>query len=151
MKHIILLLLLVTFDLYAEKITVSADSFLADETRNISILKGHVHIQKGSDDIQANKLIIDFDTKQKPLRYTLTGDVIFDISTKKQHYSGTSEKIVYNPKSKLYTASGNVHIIDKIGHKTLQGEKIIINRITGKSIITGKKRHPVKFTFTVEE
>ncbi len=150
MKNIILLFL-IAFNLYAQKITITADNFEADETKNISILSGHVHIQKGEDDIKADKLIIDFDAKQKPYRYTLTGNVIFDISTQKQHYSGTSKKIIYNPKSKLYTASGNVHIIDKIGHKTLQGEKIIINRITGKSIITGKKSHPVKFTFTVEE
>ena len=150
MKYSVILFLLIC-SLYAEKITVTADNFEADETKNISVLKGHVHIQKGTDDITADTLVIDFDKQKKPFMYTLTGHVIFDISTRKQHYKGNSDKIIYDPKSKLYTASGNVHIIDKIAGRTLYGEKIIINRITGKSTITGKKSQPVKFTFTVEE
>ena len=150
MKYIIILFLLIC-GLYAEKITVTADNFVADETKNISVLRGNVHIKKGADNITADKLVITFNAQRKPLKYTLTGNVNFDITTKKQHYKGDSNQIIYDPKSKLYTATGNVHIIDKIADRTLHGEKIIIDRITGKSTITGKKNQPVKFTFTVEE
>ncbi len=150
MKNLIILLLLFQ-SLYAEKITVTADNFEAYENKKISILKGHVHIQKGKDDIKADKLVIEFDKKNKPLKYTLTGDVKFEIHTASQNFSGKAQQIVYDPSKKRYIASGNVFLKEKLSDKLLQGEKIVIDRISGKSTITGKKNRPVKFTFTVDE
>ena len=130
---------------------IVADSFEAYENKRLSQLSGHVHVQKGSDDIKADKLEIIFDQKNKPLKYTLTGNVSFNISTQSQHFVGTAQKIIYNPHKKQYIAMGNVHLQEKKTDKTLQGEKIIIDRISGKTTISGKKNKPVKFTFTVEE
>jgi len=148
---IFLLFLLTTVLLYAEKITVTADNFEAYETKKISVLSGHVHIKKGSDDIRADKLVILLDTANKPVRYTLTGHVLFDLHTKTQHFAGNAQKIVYDPAHKRYIAEGNVFLKEKNSDKTLQGEKIVIDRVSGKTIISGKKNRPVKFTFTVEE
>ncbi len=150
MKYLAIFLLFTKL-LFAEKITVTADNFEAYENKKISILKGHVHIQKGNDDIKANKLVIEFNKSNKPLKYTLTGGVKFQIHTATQNFTGSAHKIVYDPSKKRYIASGSVLIKEKLSDKILQGEKIVIDRISGKSIITGKKNRPVKFTFTVDE
>jgi lipopolysaccharide export system protein LptA len=148
---IITILFLSLLTLYAEKIVVTADKFEAYENRSISILQGHVHIQKGKDSIRAQKLIIDFGPDNKPIRYTLSGNVQFDISTKRQHLVGTAQKIVYDPIKKRYIATGNVHMEEKNEGRLLEGSQIVIDRISGKSTIRGKKNRPVKFIFTVEE
>ncbi len=148
---ILFLLFCTTFLLFAEKITVTADHFEAYENKKISILSGHVHVTKGKDDIKADKLLITFDKENKPLRYKLTGNVTFDIRTKTQHFVGTGNEIIYDPKQKRYIAQGNVFLKEKITDKTLQGEKIVIDRTSGKTTISGKRNRPVKFTFTVEE
>ncbi len=150
-NYFLLWLLLLSLPLFAEKITVTADRFEAFEKRHLSILTGHVHVTKGKDDIKADKLIIDFDTHNKPKRYTLTGHVTFDITTKSQHFRGNARKVIYDPAQKQYIATGNVVLHEVKSDKTLQGEKIVINRISGKTSISGKRNKPVKFTFTVEE
>lgn len=137
--------------LLADKIIITADHFEAYEKRKISILTGDVHIKKAQDDIKAKKLVIDFSDANKPVRYTLSGNVSFDITTKKQHFIGSAGKIVYDPLKKRYIATGNVHIKQMPGDRLLEGEKIVIDRISGKSIITGKKNRPVKFIFSVKE
>jgi len=149
-KYIIILILLFQF-LYAQKITVTADKFEAYENKKISLLRGHVHIQKGEDEIKADKLIIEFDKNDKPLKYTLTGNVRFEIHTSTQNFSGKARQIIYDPSKKRYIASGNVVLKEKLSDKLLQGEKIVIDRISGKSSITGRKNRPVKFTFSVDE
>ncbi len=147
----ILIFLLTTLLLHAEKITVTADNFEAFETKKISILTGHVHVVKGKDDIKADKLVITFDKNNKPKEYKLTGHVLFDIRTKSQHFVGNARQIIYDPKQKRYIAEGNVLLKEKVTNKTLQGEKIVIDRESGKTSISGKRNRPVKFTFTVEE
>ncbi len=150
MKILLLLHLLALF-LFADKIVVTADHFEAYENRKISILTGHVHIRKGSDDIKAKRLVIDFNDANKPVRYTLSGDVSFDITTPKQRFVGSAGQIVYDPIQKRYIATGDVRIKEMLGERLLEGEKIVIDRVSGKSTITGKKNRPVKFIFSVEE
>ncbi len=148
---IIAILCILLLSLHAEKIVVTADRFEAYENRHISILSGHVHIEKGRDDIRAQKLVIDFGPDNKPVRYTLSGDVHFDISTKSQHFVGTAQKIVYDPVKKRYIATGNVQMEERKGGRRLEGDEIVIDRISGKSTILGRKNRPVKFIFTVDE
>ncbi len=143
--------MLALLTLHAEKITVTADHFEAYESKRISILQGHVHITKGADDIKAEKLVIDFDPHNKPLRYTLSGHVSFDITTQAQHFVGTAQKIVYDPRKKRYIASGNVHIRERNADRLLEGARIVIDRTSGKSTITGSGNRPVKLIFSVDE
>lgn len=150
MKLVVLLLLSLLL-LHAEKVVVTADHFEAFENRKLSILQGHVHIHKGKDDIKANKVVIHFDAHNKPILYTLSGSVHFDITTKGQHFVGTAREIVYNPIKKRYIASGAVHIRETVGDRLLEGEKIVIDRTSGKSTISGSGKKPVKFIFSVEE
>jgi len=152
MKHFLLLLLLPLWLWSAnQKIEVKADSFEADEKKLISIFKGSVFIKKGKDEIKADLLKIDFDKKNRPKRYEATGHVSFKITTNSQHFVGSSNKIIYEPSNKKYQAYGNVEITETTKNQKLNGEKIIIDRVSGKTKISGSKKRPVKFIFTVDE
>jgi len=117
----------------------------------ISIFKGSVYIKKGKDEIKADLLKINFDKKNKPIRYEATGHVNFKITTDSQHFKGRSNKIIYEPSKKRYKASGDVQITETIKNQKLNGENIIIDRVSGKTKISGTKKRPVKFIFTVDE
>jgi len=152
MRGFLLILLLPIWLLGAnQKIEVKADSFEADEKKMFSIFKGSVYIKKGKDEIKADLLKIDFDKKNKPKRYEASGHVSFKITTDSQHFVGSSNKIIYEPSNKKYQAYGNVQLIETKKNQKLNGEKIIIDRISGKTMISGSKKKPVKFIFTVDE
>ncbi len=148
----VLLILVFSFSLsLAEKVEVSADSFEADELKRVSLFKGNVHIKKGEDEIKADNLKIDFDKQNRPIKYEAIGNVSFKITTSAQRFVGTSGEIIYEPLKKKYTASKNVNINETTKNRVLKGEKITIDRISGKSKISGTKNRPVKFIFTVDE
>ncbi|OQX75116.1 MAG: lipopolysaccharide transport periplasmic protein LptA [Campylobacteraceae bacterium 4484_4] len=151
MKRIIIVLLMIGTFLYAEKVEIQADKFEADEMKLISLFTGHVIIKKGKDRIEADRVTIHFTPKKKPKRYTASGHVRFEILTRTQHYKGSSDTLSYLPANQQYEADGNVVIEELKSGKKLYGEKIVIDRKSGKSEITGKKNRPVKLIFSVEE
>ncbi len=151
MKRILIFLLTISTLLYAETVEIRADKFEADETKLLSVFTGHVVIKKGQDTIEADKVTILFTPRKKPKRYTASGHVRFKIHTRTQHYEGTSRTLSYLPANQQYEASGDVIIEEVKSGKKLYGEKIVIDRKSGKSEITGKKNRPVKLIFSVEE
>ncbi len=151
MKKIVMILLVLIHALYGEKLEVTAKKFEADEKKHISILSGNVLIQKGQDSIRCEKLIIEFDEKNKPKLYMTQGGVNFDIHTDKQHFIGRADRLSYTPANKLYTMSGNVHIKEQKNDQTLSGDEITIDRASGKATINGTDSRPVKLIFDVQE
>lgn len=151
MKNILLLIAFSISLVASEQVEINADNFEADERKRVSYFKGSVHIKKGKDEIKADEVKINFDLKNRPLKYEAIGNITFKITTDSQHFDGTSNKIIYDPSNKTYKASGNVLINETTKGQTLKGENIIINRISGKTKISGKKNRPVKFIFTVDE
>lgn len=151
MKKILLLTLLPFLLIASEQVEINADQFEADEKKRVSHFKGSVHIKKGKDEIKADYVKIDFDQKNRPLKYEATGSVTFDITTDSQHFEGKSDKIIYNPSKATYEALGNVFIKETTKEQKLKGASITINRNSGKTKISGSKNRPVKFTFTVDE
>ena len=151
MKKILLLLLIGLSINASQQVEVNADSFEADEIKKVSYFRGNVHIKKGSDEINSARLKITFNQKNRPIEYEATGDVTFKIKTEDQHFEGSSKQIIYQPQKKIYKATGDVVMIETTKNRTLKGESITINRVTGKSKISGSKNKPVKFIFTVDE
>lgn len=151
MKKILLSLFICLSLAGAEKVEVSADSFEADEIKRVSNFKGSVHIKKGVDEIKADSLHINFNEQNQPVKYEAIGNVSFKITTDTQRFVGTSTEIIYEPMKKIYTARKNVNITETIKKSTLKGEKITIDRINGKTKISGSENKPVKFIFTVDE
>lgn len=148
----LLLIIAFSFTLVAsEQVEVNAMEFEADEHKLISYFRGAVFIKKGKDEIRADLLKIDFDKKNKPVKYDATGNVSFKITTSSQHFVGTANQIIYEPSNKKYRAFGRVNIKETTKNQILKGESIIIDRISGKANLKGSNNRPVKFIFTVDE
>ena len=150
MRKIVVLMLFVISTLFAQKVEVSADKLVADESSHISKLIGNVKIKKGSDTISANELSIKFNDKNKPLFYEAKGDIKFHIYTQKREFEGSANSLTYDPKTLKYELSGNVKVHEKSQDQTLEGERVVIDRISGRSEIDGGSK-PVKFIFDVKE
>jgi len=149
MRHIILLL--ISLFLFAEEVKISADKFQADEINKIAVFEGNVTLIKGKDKIEAKKLVILFDTKNKPLKYSAEGKPKFKFFMKEKTYEGKADKIVYIPNDGKYTLLGNVFVKELSEDRKIYGDKLIIDKSNGKITIKGKKDKPVKFIFKVEE
>jgi lipopolysaccharide export system protein LptA len=150
MKIFIILILLFSL-LEAEKVEISADSFEANEPKQISIFSGNVKIKKCRDEFNASRVVILFDKKNKPTKYSASGEVKFQLKTKEQIFVGHADKLIYEPITQKYQILGNAFIHEKSQNRKLYGEKIIIDRKKGTSKITGTKSRPVKFIFSVKE
>ena len=145
------LLLIFTLTLFAQEIKITAQKFEADEKKMISIFSGGVHLQKGSDEINASTLNITFDKNNKPILYEANGNLSFKISTKNQLFVGNANYMIYEPKTNKYKIIGNAFIHEIKGDRKLYGEEISIDRQSGKSQILGTLKKPVKIIFTTNE
>ena len=152
MQVLIALFLLINFVHAGEQVQVKAESFEADETKNISIFKGSVHLEKGDDSLKADKVTIYFTKDKRPLRYEATGDVNFKVSVdKKSLYRGKSGKLIYKPSANTYQLFNNVQIEDVRSERKLMGNEITLNLDSGHAKVIGKKKKPVVMTFSVED
>ncbi len=147
------LVILMTFYLclFAEEVKIEAQKFEADENKRVSIFSGNVHVKKGNDEINTSTLIITFDKENNPLSYEANGNLKFKISTKTQKLEGYAEYMIYEPKTQMYQIIGNAYIHEEITGRKLYGEKIIIDRLSGKSQIIGTEHKPVKIIFSTKE
>ncbi len=143
--------LIFTISLFAQEIKITAQKFEADEKKLISKFIGKVHLQKAQDEINASTLTITFDEKKHPILYEAKGNLSFQISTNDQLFIGHSDYLIYEPKTKKYQIVGNAFIHEKVADRKLYGEKIVIDRQSGKSQILGTSKKPVKIIFSIKE
>ena len=134
MRIFIILIALIGF-LNSEEIEVQADDFSADEAKKVAILNGHVKIIKNGGWIKADKLIIDFNKKRKPIRYTATGHVKFDVKVKKSRYKGKSKEIIYEPQKKRYIFNDDVYLEDMTLKRKIFANRVFVDELSGKSKI----------------
>ncbi len=137
--------------LFAKEVKITAQKFEADEKKMVSIFSGNVHLQRDLDEINASILTITFDKEGKPISYEASGDLHFAISADDQFFIGSADYMIYKPKDKEYKIVGNAFIHEINTNKKLYGEKIIIDRKSGKSKILGTSTKPVKFIFSIQE
>ncbi len=146
-----LILLFASLLLFAEEVKISADKFQADEVNKIAVFEGNVKLIKGKDLIKAEKLTILFDNKNKPIEYSAEGNPIFQFVMKDKTYKGKADKIVYTPNDGKYSLIGDVFVKEEKENRKIYGDKLTIDKATGKITIKGKKNEPVRFIFQVEE
>ena len=155
MRGILALLLVVVAPAFAagEEVTITSDRFEADETSRITRFLGHVHMKKGVDELNASKVTVYFDARRKPERYEATGKVSFVIHMKEDGhlYAGKSDRLVYRPKGQIYELYGHVVLREPAQERTITGEKVIVEKESGKAKVEGVGDRPVKFIFRVEE
>jgi lipopolysaccharide transport protein LptA len=144
------MLISLQFFLFAQQVEITADKLTANENSKISKLIGNVKLKKGLDEISCDELEVKFDATNKPILYTTSGNIHFHIITKTQDFIGKAQHLSYDPKTQQYKMSGNVKIEDKKLNQLLEGEKIVIDRISGDAKIEGGSK-PVKFIFDVKE
>ncbi len=136
----------------AENVEITADHFEADQVKRVTEFSGNVHMKKGSDELNASKVLVFFDEKRKPLRYEAIGDSSFIIYMKNgRYYRGKAQKLVYFPSKEIYELYGDVVLREPMLDRTIIGEKVIVEKVSGRANVEGGEEKPVKFIFKVEE
>lgn len=152
MKNILIILLMCSMALFAQELRIKADVFKADESKGISTFEGHVNIVKKNDLLNAEKVTIYTNKKNKPTKFIAQGDVSFTIETKeKAVYTGKANKVVFIPKNKEYYFYGNVHLQQLNENKEIKGDEVILNISDGKAYAKGLEKEPVIMTFDIAE
>ncbi len=137
--------------LFAEQVEIRADKFIANEIKGEGLFLGNVRIIKGEDILNAKELIVNFDKKRKPTKYTANGDVNVSIKLKGKMYFGSGDRLIYEPKTDTYKLEGNAFLEDKNTSKKVYGSKIEVNQKLGKYQVDSKSDEPVKFIFQIND
>ena len=150
MKYLIMLIL--SIYLNAQELKIKANSFQADEKKGISIFEGDVNILKKNDELNASKVTIYTDEKNKPTKFIAQEKVSFHIETKQKIiYMGSADKVVFIPKQKEYHFYGNVYLSQLNEKKEIRGDEVVLNINDGKAYAKGMEREPVLMIFNIEE
>jgi len=151
MKYIAIIMLVHTI-LSASELKIVADSFSADHSKGISIFQGNVNIVKTNDELNASKVTIYTDAKNKPLKFVALGNVSFKIQTKtEEKYAGVAGKVIYIPKEKKYSFFENVHLQQLNDKKEIQGDEVVLSTEDGKAYAKGLTKEPVIMIFDIPE
>lgn len=152
MKHVtVLLFLVLSTCAFAENVEVTAEKFFADEKKKVSIFEGKVNVKKGSDTLNAQKVVIEFDDKKQPLRYIATGDAKVNMKMSGKKYYGEAEKMTYEPTKNLYTLEKKAFLHELETDKKVYGDYIRADQNSGQYEVDGKGKAPVKFIFKLED
>lgn len=137
--------------LSAANVEVVADKFFADETKQISEFTGNVIVTKENDKLVANKVVINFDAKRQPLKYTATGNAKIDMVVGEKKYFASAETMIYDPIKSQYTLLKNAFLHEIVSDKKVYGDKIWVDQLTGRYEVNSDGKKPVKLIFKVEE
>ncbi|MDD3324094.1 MAG: lipopolysaccharide transport periplasmic protein LptA [Sulfurospirillaceae bacterium] len=133
------------------QVEITADKFSADEAKKISVFEGNVKVTKEKDKLTAKKIVIDFDDKKQPLKYTATGDAKINMIMNNKRYYAEAEKLVYDPIANKYTLEKKAFMHEIDTDKKVYGDFVSIDQKTGRYEVDGKQGTPVKFIFKVED
>jgi len=152
-KKILTIISLCALPLLAEQVKILADSFSGNEKKGITVFQGNVKITKGSDELNASKVIVHTDDERKPQKYVAQGDVSFyiDLPENNATYKGDAGKVVYLPLKKEYQFYTNVHLYQLNTDRKIFGEEVILNTIDGNAKALGKAKAPVMMIFNIED
>lgn len=150
MKKLIILALSATVS-FAANVEVVAEKFFADENKQISVFTGNVIVTKETDKLVADKVVITFDAKRQPLKYTATGNAKIDMIMNEKEYFASAQTMIYEPGKDEYTLIEDAFLHEKTSDKKVYGDRIWVNQISGKYEVDSDGEKPVKFIFKVEE
>ena len=131
---------------------IEADRFYVSQKERTSIFGGNVQIKMDQDELNATKVYVYFDLKNKPLKYQADGNVSFFVKTEDNAtYVGTCQSLVYTPKTKEYHFMKEVRIEEKVSKRTLNGEKILVNVGDNTAIVEGEQKKPIRITLDLDD
>jgi lipopolysaccharide export system protein LptA len=152
-------LLLSAFFLFAnseDKLIIDSNNFESDDSKGIAVFTGDVKMVRIKDTLNANKVIVymstanDKNKKREASKYVATGKVTFEIFTNLKHYKGSGDEVIYQPQKQQYEIIGNGYLKDITEDKTLIGDNIFIDQLTGNANVKGSKEKPVRFILNIE-
>ena len=153
----LLLILLSTQMLFAQKVEVTSDSMNAIDMKKEVHFIGNAKVKQLKDWIHADEIIVHLNEKNQAKMYEAIGKVTFEFQNEKGHYIGSSNRVKYYPLKSLYVLIGKAKVNDVLNHRSAKGNEITVDMLTGNSQVKskpkekGKKQAPVVFTFDSEQ
>ena len=152
MKHIkIVLLMLVSLSLWAEKVQITSDSMRAIDAKKEVHFIGNAKVSQLKDWIHGDEIIVYFDENNETKKYIAKGKVMFELHQKEAIYKGKADKVTYYPKKSEYILTGKAVIDDIVNKRHVNGDEIVLDMITGNANVKGNRKKPVKFIFDMEK
>ena len=149
-RFLLLPQLFVTQFILAEKVEITSDSMNAIDLKKEVHFTGNAKVKQLKDWIHADKIIVYLTDTNQAKMYKAIGNVTFEFQNDKGHYLGNSDIVNYYPLTSLYILAGKAKVKDMLNKRTVKGDKITVDMITGNSKVQGSKKKPVKFTFDME-
>jgi len=147
----LIIILLVPFLLYAEKVEVTSNNFYAKDSEKQAHFIDDVLVKQGKSWIHSDTLIVYFNENNETIQYDAIGKATFEVFKDENHFKGSAEKITYYPKTSKYLLAGNAVVNDLIKDRQVKGNTIVVNTLSGDSIVKGSSKKPIKFIFDTEK
>jgi lipopolysaccharide export system protein LptA len=150
-KLFVYLMLFYGLTLFADIIDIKADHFYANDINQEAFFEGNARIKQGSNEFNASKITVFFNSNKKATRYEASGMVKFDLTENNIHYRGQAGSVVYAPMSSKYLFTGDVVLQDLTNNRTIKAQSVSIDLKSGLADIKGGKKRPVHFRFEIED
>ncbi|AAP77925.1 lipopolysaccharide transport periplasmic protein LptA [Helicobacter hepaticus] len=135
----------------ADTLEVSAKVFQSDLKNGLTELSGEVLVVKGEDKLWADKVVIETNKKNKPQKYTATGNVRFYAKMPNKEMRGKAKKAVYNVIKDEYQLIDSA-MLEEIGKKNIiRGNMIVFNPQSQEAFVKGSSQKPGMMTFIMED
>ncbi len=147
----LLLFLVLSVTLFAEKINVTSNSMTAEDLKKEVHFKDNAKAVQGDSWIHGDEIIVYFDENNQTKKYEAVGKVTFEFKEKTNHYKGSADKVTYYPVKSTYVLVGKANIDDLINKRHVNGDEITLDMTSGNANVKGSKKKPVKFIFDMKE
>ncbi|GIU00411.1 hypothetical protein TSL6_09170 [Sulfurovum sp. TSL6] len=147
----IILVLMLTQALFAEKVKITSTSMEAEELKKEVHFIGDAKIIKGGDWLHADRVIVYFGDNNETSKYEAIGSVSFEFKKDEKHFKGSADKVIYDMVKSLYVLKGKAVIDDVVKKRHVDGDEIMLDMSTGSVDVQGSNKKPVKFIFDMED
>jgi len=147
----IVLWVLLTVNIYAEKVNVTSTTMTAEDLKKEVHFMGNAKVVQGKSWIHGDEIIVYFDENNETKKYEANGKVTFEFDQEKNFYRGSADKVTYFPVESKYILTGHAIVDDIVNKRHVNGDEIVLDTVTGNANVKGSKNKPVKFIFNTKE
>jgi lipopolysaccharide export system protein LptA len=130
-------------------VDITAVSFFANEKE--AIFDGNVTIKRLKDTIKTSKVIVSFDKNHQPIHYEAPRRVKIFFNNGKTTYKGAADRAIFYPLKETFELIGHAKVEQSPQGRVLQGDKIVFDRKNDSAKVEGSQKHPVTFSFSIDE
>jgi lipopolysaccharide export system protein LptA len=152
MNNKIIVLFIITMNLFSQELKIKSQKFTSDEKAGISVFTGKVNVLRDNDELNASKVTIYTDSKHQPIKFIAVGNASFKIQTLAgAKYIGKSQKVIYISSEKEYHFYTDVRLQQIDDEKIVIGDEVILKTIEGKAYAKGAEEEPVIMIFNIPD